>query len=160
MKNHLFILLALVVLNISGFSQIMFQQVYQRDSSMIFGGQQTTDGGYIMGGLSSVTPTDVNFMAVKTNSTGDTVWTKTYGGIGDEESYAMQQTTDGGYIFVGIDSSSGLGNYNVYAVKTDANGDTLWTKSYGGNDYDFGQAVQQTTDGGYIIAGYTGSFGA
>lgn len=160
MKKVLFTLLALVVLNVSGFSQTMFQQVYQRDSSMIFGGQQTMDGGYIMGGLSSVTPTDVNFMAVKTNSIGDTIWTKTYGGNGDEESYAMQQTADGGYIFVGIDSSSGLGNYNVYAVKTDANGDTLWTKSYGGSDYDFGQAVQQTADGGYIIAGYTGSFGA
>ncbi|HEX7413055.1 MAG TPA: T9SS type A sorting domain-containing protein, partial [Bacteroidia bacterium] len=87
-------------------------------------------------------------------------WTKTYGGIGDEECYAMQQTSDLGYIFAGIDSSSGLGNYNVYLVKTNANGDTLWTKSYGGSNSDFAQAVQQTSDGGYIVAGYTSSFGA
>jgi hypothetical protein len=138
----------------------MSQRVYQRDSSMAYGGQQTTDGGFIMGGLASVTKTNVDFLAIKTNALGDTLWTKTYGGIGDEESYAMQQTADGGYIFIGIDSSSGIGNYNVFALKTDANGDTLWTKSYGGSNYDFGQAVQQTADGGYIIAGYTGSFSA
>jgi hypothetical protein len=159
MKKQLFIFLSLITISISGYSQVMSQRVYRRDSSMAYGGQQTADGGYIMGGLSSVTKTDVNFMAVKTDAVGDTLWTKTYGGIGDEECYAMQQTTDGGYIFIGIDSSSGLGSYNVYAVKTNSIGDTLWTKSYGGSNYDFGQAVQQTTDGGYIIAGYTGSFG-
>jgi hypothetical protein len=160
MKKNLLIFLSTFIVSASLYGQVMSHRVYQRDSSMAYGGQQTTDGGYIMGGLASVNPTNVDFLAVKTNALGDTLWTKTYGGIGDEESYGMQQTTDGGYIFIGIDSSSGLGNYNVFAVKTDANGDTLWTKSYGGNSYDFGQAVQQTVDGGYIIAGYTGSFGA
>ena len=160
MKKQLFIFLSAFIISTSLYGQVMSQRVYQRDSSMAYGGQQTTDGGFIMGGLASVTPTNVDFLAIKTNALGDTVWTKTYGGIGDEESYGMQQTADGGYIFIGIDSSSGLGNYNVFAVKTNANGDTLWTKSYGGSNYDFGQAVQQTADGGYIIAGYTGSFGA
>ncbi|MHB8260074.1 MAG: T9SS type A sorting domain-containing protein [Bacteroidia bacterium] len=159
MKKNLFIFPFIFIISFSSYSQVMSQRIYHRDSSIAYGGQQTPDGGYIMAGLSSVTSTDLNFMAVKTNSVGDTLWTKTYGGIGDEECYAMQQTSDLGYIFIGIDSSSGLGSYNVYVVKTNANGDTLWTKSYGGSNYDFGQAVQQTTDGGYIIAGYTGSFG-
>lgn len=161
MKKHLFIFLSIITISVSGYGQTMFQRVYQRnaDSSMSYGGQQTTDGGYVLAGLYSIAATNVDFLAVKTNSLGDTLWSKTYGGIGDEECYAMQQTADGGYIFVGIDSSSGLSNYNIYAVKTNSIGDTLWTKSYGGNNYDFGQAVQQTADGGYIIAGYTGSFG-
>jgi len=160
MNKYLFTFLSVIAISISGYSQTMFQQVCQRNSSMGYAGQQTSDGGYITSGLTIVTSTNYDYLVVKTNANGDTTWSKTYGGIGDNESYALQQTTDGGYIFAGIDSSSGLGNYNVYLVKTDANGDTLWTKSYGGSSYDFGQAVQQTADGGYIVAGYTNSFGA
>lgn len=158
MNKQLFIFL-LVLISVAGYGQTTFQQVYERNTAVGYAGQQTSDGGYIMSGLTTVTSTNYDYLVVKTTANGDTAWTKTYGGIGNEESYTMQQTTDGGYIFAGIDSSSGLGNYNVYLVKTDANGDTLWTKSYGGSSDDFGQAVQQTADGGYIVAGYTGSFG-
>jgi type IX secretion system substrate protein len=160
MNKCLFTFLSAIAISVSGYSQTVFQQVYGRNTAQGFAGQQTSDGGYIMSGLTTVTTTNYDYLVVKIDANGDTLWTKTYGGIGDDESYAMQQTTDGGYIFAGIDSSSGLGNYNVYLVKTDANGDTLWTKSYGGSSDDFGQAVQQTADGGYIVAGYTGSFGA
>src|ERR1035437_10149248 len=150
-KKNLFAFLLIFVISSSGYTQVMSQRAYQRNTSTAYGGQQTSDGGYIMSGLATVTSTDYDYLVVKTNSVGDTLWTKTYGGIGDEECYAMQQTSDLGYIFAGIDSSSGLGNYNVYLVKTNASGDTLWTKSYGGNNNDFAQAVQQTNDGGYIV---------
>src|SRR6185312_2041328 len=158
MLKKIFISLSFLLVNTVVFSQTKFQKIFEKGFSTIYGSQQTADGGYIMGGLHQVSATDFDYLAVKTNASGDTLWTKTYGGIGDEECYAMQQTNDGGYIFAGIDSSSGLGNYNVYLVKTNATGDTLWTKSYGGSNHDFGQAVQQTADGGYIIAGYTNSF--
>lgn len=72
----------------------------------------------------------------------------------------VKQTTDGGYIFTGYTEVLGAGIQDVYLVKTDADGDTLWTKAFGGTQYDDGFSVEQTSDGGYIITGYTGSFGA
>ena len=158
MYKKLFISLSFLLVNLNIYSQAKFQRIFEKGFTTAYGAQQTSDGGYIMAGLHQVSATDFDYLVVKTDASGDTLWTRTYGGIGDEESYAMQQTNDGGYIFAGIDSSSGLGDYNVYLVKTKANGDTLWTKSYGGVHHDFGQAVQQTADGGYIIAGYTNSF--
>ncbi len=160
MQKKLFLTLSIVLVSLIGYSQTMFQHAFEKGYTTAYGAQQTNDGGYIMAGLHQVSATDFDYLSVKLNSLGDTLWTKTYGGIGDEESYAMQQTADGGFIFAGIDSSSGLGSYNVYLVKTNSLGDTLWTKSYGGNQADFAQAVQQTADGGYIVAGYTSSFGA
>jgi hypothetical protein len=162
MQKKLFSTAFFLLVNIAIYSQVMFQKIYEKGSDLTtsYGAQQTSDGGYIMAGLHQVSATDFDYLVVKTGANGDTLWTRTYGGIGDEESYGMQQTADGGYIFTGIDSSSGLGSYNVYLVKTNANGDTLWTKSYGGNNQDFAQAIQQTTDGGYIIAGYSNSFSA
>jgi len=160
MKKNLFVTLFVLFAGFNLFSQSMFQKIFEKDYTTVYGAQQNSDGTYIMAGLHQVSATDFDYLAVKLSAVGDTLWTKTYGGIGDEESYAMQQTTDGGYIFAGIDSSSGLGNYNIYLVKTNFSGDTLWTRSYGGSNADFAQAVQQTADGGYIVAGYTSSFGA
>ena len=90
----------------------------------------------------------------------DTLWTKTYGGSDWDVGYSVQQTSDGGYIIVGTTAFFGHGEHDVWLLKTDSNGDTLWTKTYGGTDNDGGHSVQQTTDGGYIISGYTHSFSA
>jgi len=118
--------------------------------------QQTTDGGYIVAGYTnSFGAGSWDVYLIKTNSVGDTLWTKTYGGAGSDYVYAVQQTTDEGYIVVGRTTSFGAGITDVYLIKTDANGDTLWTKTYGGTLFDEGWAVQQTTDGGYIVAGST-----
>jgi hypothetical protein len=100
---------------------------------------------------------------VKTNSQGDTLWTRTYGGSSTDWAYSVQQTADGGYILAGFTYSFGAGTStypNMYLVKTNNLGDTLWTRTYGGSNYDYATSVQQTADGGYIVAGYTESFGA
>ena len=84
---------------------------------------------------------------------------KTYGGALDDYFYSVRQTIDGGYIMVGNTFSFGAGGCDVYLVKTDSIGDTLWTKTYGGISNDFGVCVLQTTDSGYIIIGSTRNFG-
>ena len=90
----------------------------------------------------------------------DTLWTRTYGGIGWDRGYGLEQTLDGSYILAGYTTSFGAGGEDVYLIKTDANGDTLWTRTYGGASYDRGFAIRQTNDNGFIIVGMTYSFGS
>ena len=131
------------------------------DSDVGFSVQQTTDGGYIIvGGTSSYGAGSSDVYLIKTDKYGDTLWTKTYGGIDSDVGFSVQQTTDGGYIIAGGTSSYGAGSSDVYLIKTDANGDTIWTKTYGGVEFDVARSVQQTSDSGYIVAGYTWSYGA
>jgi hypothetical protein len=84
---------------------------------------------------------------------------KTYGGTYDDRAFSVQQTSDGGYIVAGRTYSSGAGNGDAFLLKTDANGNIIWAKTYGGAYDDYALSVQQTSDGGYIVAGYTASFG-
>ena len=121
--------------------------------------KQTSDGGYILTGNSGTDTGDYDFYLVKTDSEGDTLWTRTYGGDEDEVGYCVDQTHDGGYIITGRTSSYGFGNRDLYVVRTDEIGDTLWTTTFGGDDYDWGRSIQQTDDGGFIICGETESFG-
>jgi len=121
--------------------------------------QQTSDGGYIIAGYTFSFPGYEDVYLVKTDSSGHTLWTSTYGGDWRDEGFSVQQTSDGGYIIAGLTYSFGAGPSDVYLVKTDSSGNTLWTRTYGGSDHDWGRSVQQTSDGGYIIAGWTMSFG-
>jgi predicted secreted protein len=89
----------------------------------------------------------------------DTLWTKIYGGLGNDWGYTVENTLDGGYIIVGITESFGAGNTDVWLLKLNSTGDTIWTRTYGGVEDDEGWCVQQTYDGGYIISGHTESFG-
>jgi hypothetical protein len=115
--------------------------------------QQTIDGGYIIAGVTaSFGAGEGDVWLLKTDSLGDTLWTKIYGGTADDIAYSVQQTLDQGYIIAGETNSFGAGGYDVYLIKTDSLGDPLWTKTYGGTAYDKGSSVRQTTDGGYILA--------
>ena len=122
--------------------------------------EPTTDGGYIVAGYTtSFGAGNHDLYLVKTNSVGDTLWTRTYGGIWSDYAYGVQQTTDGGYIMTGATASFGTGTMDIYLLKVDSVGDTLWSRTFGGGGVnDYGECVQQTTDGGYIVAGYTDSF--
>ena len=137
--------------------------------SKIFGGtgwdngysvQQTTDGGYIITGFVTVIPSgNRDVYLIKTDGNGNEQWTQTIGGSDDDKGYFVQQTIDGGYIITGETWSYDIGEGDIYLIKTDENGEEQWSNTFGGLDEDKGYSVQQTQDGGYIITGYTESFG-
>lgn len=121
--------------------------------------QITSDGGYIITGRTEHANGNKDVYLMKTDVNGDSLWTKTYGGTSVDFGLFVQQTSDGGFIITGATESYGNGGRDVYLIKTDINGDSLWTKTFGGTAFDIGNCVQQTTDGGYIIVGGTNSFG-
>jgi hypothetical protein len=102
---------------------------------------QTADDGFLIGTLSG--------RMIKTDMNGDTLWTRSYPGA----IRYMVQTADGGY------AATGAAYQDFYLLKTDSSGNISWSRTYGGSNFDQSNVVQQTTDGGYIIAGWTASFG-
>ena len=136
--------------------------------------QQTSDGGYILGGLSNsgisgnktnASFGDYDYWLVKVDANGTKQWEKEFGGSGDDELNSVQQTADGGYVLGGLSSSGVSGNktstnngsYDYWVVKVDANGNKQWEQSIGGNGYESLNSLQQTGDGGYILGGYSSS---
>lgn len=141
-------------------AQVTFQKTYGGlGYDQGFKVQQTVDSGYFLLGRIESPGRGIDIFLIKTDSNGDTLWTSTIGGIDDDLSYAAQTTNDGGYIICGGTQSFGAGDHDVYLIKTDANGNVLWTKTFGGTYNDYGMSVQQTSDSGYVIGGCTYSFG-
>jgi len=122
--------------------------------------QQTSDGGYILAGDTVPYGTgNGDFWLVKTDSNGNKEWDKIFGGTAPDDVSSVQQTSDGGYILAGDTMSYGTGPSDLWLVKTDSNGNKEWDKTFGGVNEDGAHSVQQTSDGGYILAGDTMSYG-
>ncbi|MBU1936121.1 hypothetical protein KKG05_01875 [bacterium] len=122
--------------------------------------EQTADGGYILAGETFSFGTGGDFWMVKTNANGDSLWSRAYGGTEWERCRSIQQTSDGGYILAGLTESYGAGSRDFWLVKTDENGDRVWSRTFGGSSMEECFSGQQTEDGGYVLAGRTYSFGA
>ena len=116
--------------------------------------KQTHDGGFIICGSYLTYSSEV--WLLKTDSEGDTLWTRFYGGAQNEWGNEVDQTLDGGYVITGVSYSYNvIGIPDIYIVRTNSFGTTLWTTTYNGGDYDYGRSVQQTSDGCFIVAGWT-----
>lgn len=114
--------------------------------------EQTSDGGYIICGSTSVNG-DSDGWLIKTNSSGDKEWDKTFGGPNGDIFTSVQQTSDGGYIITGSTAPRGAGYDDLWLIKTNSMGNKQWDRTFGGSGGYGGALVQQTSDGGYIIAG-------
>jgi hypothetical protein len=121
---------------------------------------ESSDGNYIvLGGTTSFGAGGNDIWLLKVDQEGDTLWTKTYGDLASDWASWMEETSDGGYIIIGGTKSFGAGENDIWLIKTDSNGNILWTHTYGGEEEDWASFVGQTVDSGYIIIGETESFG-
>jgi len=155
-------LLALIILSASASAQLNIQWAQHYGGNLQDCGhyvQPTTDGGFIITGVIQLDQYGDIYL-VKTDSLGDTLWTRTYGGAEHDRGYCVQQTTDGGYIISGITNEPNYGlSGDLYVLKTDMLGDTIWTRIFDFGVIDCGYSVLQLDDGDYIIAGlYDGGF--
>lgn len=120
----------------------------------------TVDSAYVAVGLTtSAGAGDRDILAVKLDKNGNIVWTKTYGGTGDDRANSIQQTIDGGFVISGVTNSFGAGSYDFNLIKIDASGNLSWEKTFGGTGDEWAYSIQPTTGSGFILAGYSTSFG-
>ena len=122
--------------------------------------EEIADGGYILTGYTNAGENGgEDVLLIKTDAHGETIWRKTYGGKGNDHGWALRQTQDRGYIIVGYTQSFGQGGTDIYLIKTDSEGDTTWTRTYGGKGDEFGWDIRITKDNGFIISAQTNSLG-
>jgi hypothetical protein len=121
---------------------------------------QVSDGGYVIAGLTYSLGSGIgDVYLVKTDSAGNMLWNKTYRGQGRSEVHSVVQTSDGGYALAGYTENPDVANNDFFLVKTDSAGTLQWNKTYGGARQDYGFSLVQASDGGYVMAGNTNSFG-
>ncbi len=119
---------------------------------------KVTDGYILAGGTTGATSGNDGYI-VKVDTGGNMVWSKIYGGDDQDDFHRIEPTTDGGFILCGTTASYGPAEPNIWLFKADSNGDSLWAYTYGDYQHDHGYSAVQTSDGGYILAGHTGSYG-
>jgi len=124
--------------------------------------QQTSDGGYILAGYTSSTPSagSYDFWILKLDDGFQYEWEVIYGGTLSDQAFSIQETSDGGYIVAGDTVSYGPANGNMWIMKLDSVGNRVWQRYYGGVNHDAARSIRETSDGGFIVGGYTDSFGA
>ena len=123
--------------------------------------QQTLNGDFIVAGYTNRYNKELatDFLLLKISATGTYKWSHNFGGTGWDKAYSAQQTKDRGFIIAGVRDFM-WGVHDIWLVKTSATGTKEWSRTFGGTRWDWARSVQQTRDGGFILTGYTDSFGA
>jgi hypothetical protein len=149
-----FLILLFLLAQCSG--QILFTESFgdsmQSPNSTAYMARQTSDGGYILAGHTQIASAGLwDLLLIKLAADGDTLWTNIIGSTDSEHAYDIIQTTDSGFLVVGI--SSLVTGRNLLAVRTDANGNPVWTKTFGGLTNEMAWSVVETPNGGFLLAG-------
>ncbi|MFO7924683.1 MAG: hypothetical protein R6U58_13425 [Bacteroidales bacterium] len=120
-----------------------------------------SDGGFAIIGSTETEAHDraiiSNMYLIRTDSAGDTLWTKNYGGYSNDVGYHLSETSDGGFILIGYTEDIASGSTDILIVKTDPDGEMIWSRTHGGSGDDVGTYITETDDG-YIYTGYTNSY--
>jgi hypothetical protein len=123
--------------------------------------QYTLDSNFVMTGhIGDYWNGEASVVLLKFSDAGNSQWIKEYGGSANDGANDVVATSDSGYVLVGYTESYGAGNADIWILKANTYGDTVWTVVYGGADRDIGNCVQETQDGGYILVATTASFGS
>ncbi len=120
----------------------------------------STGGFAIIGETQSFGAGFYDFYLIRTDANGNFVWSRTYGGTGLDEATSIAEVSAGGFMLTGDTWSYGAGSRDVWLIRTDANGNSLWNRTFGGADADGGMSVIEVSSGGYAITGDTASLGA
>jgi len=158
----LFVLLSFSIIVTVEADSLMWTQTYGgTNDDQAYSLVETSDGGYaIVGYARSFGAGRQDFWLVKTDTFGFMEWNKTYGGTNDDQAYSLVATSDGGYAMAGETLSFGAQEGDCWLVKTDGSGNVEWNHTYGGTGDDVARSLVETSDGGYAVAGTTGSYGA
>ena len=116
---------------------------------------ETQDNYYLMGGSTNYVSGEGDLYIVKTTSNGDTVWSRAYGGSDNDVCMDIIETSDGHYLLAGTTKSFGAGSQDIWILKCDSTGDTLWTNTFGGSNYDTGVSIIETNDNNYLFSART-----
>jgi putative intracellular protease/amidase len=123
------------------------------------GCQVVNDGYLIVGYTTSYGAGSRDIYLIKLDFNGNEMWSRSYGGPSWDVGTAICEAEDGGYIICGFTHSFGAGEEDVYLIKTDTNGNELWSKTYGGDRYELANSIYKTSEGGFVIGSTTGTFG-
>ena len=155
----------IILIKTDKYGNAQWQQTYgdslnDKGSSIVI----TPDNGYVFTGTYTDTASNEDVIISKIDNEGNLLWKNTIGNGSNEEGLGIQKTQDGGFIIVGSTdaynpwSGNPVGEKDIFIVKTSENGDSLWSKSIGGANFDIGKKIYEKPEGGYILIGTTTSF--
>lgn len=152
---------AFYLVKVNGSGHVLWSKIYDGwYGEGISSIRQISSGEFIILGYTSAIPTRpfVASIVLKADSAGNFMWSKYYS---EDDVYllSIEQTSDDGFIMTGLISAANLQGNNVLLIKTDQEGDTIWTRSYGGTGTEIAFSVKQSLDGGYIVGAISLSFG-
>jgi Domain of unknown function (DUF5122) beta-propeller len=159
--GFLILLFLLVLFPVSAFASTWAKSYGGSEGEAAYSIQQTSDGGFIVAGYTATFGAGKSdIWILKLNANGNITWQKTYGGSSSESHPIIQETSDGGFIVAVRTTSFGAGDIDIWVLKLNSSGNVTWQKTYGGSDSDYVFSIQETLDGGFIVAGSTYSYGA
>ena len=151
------------VLKLDASGNVLWQKAYGgTGTDVAYSIRETSDGGFIVAGGAYMFGDGghSDIWVLKLDASGNVLWQKGYGGMYSDIAYSIRETSDSGFIVAGSTPSFGAGGADIWVLKLDASGNVLWQKAYGGTGTDVAYSIRETSDGGFIVAGITASFGA